>query len=102
MAAILVVILLAIVALAVVSFALHVLFSPWLLLAGIGILLLVKFPPAPLAPVAGHGPGPDRKIPGRAPLCLPSVLMPRPSVLVPAVSSRAGRQLSTLANIPGS
>ncbi|HEX3488986.1 MAG TPA: hypothetical protein VHU92_06565 [Streptosporangiaceae bacterium] len=45
MAAILVVILLAIVALAVVSFALHVLFSPWLLLAGIGILLLVKFRP---------------------------------------------------------
>ena len=45
MAAILVVILLAIVALAVVSFALHVLFSPWLLLAAVGILLLVKFRP---------------------------------------------------------
>ncbi len=45
MLAIIVLILLAIVALAVLSFAAHVLFSPWLLLAAVGILLWVKFRP---------------------------------------------------------
>ena len=37
--------LIAIVALIVVSFVVHVLFSPWLLLAVIGILAWVKFGP---------------------------------------------------------
>jgi hypothetical protein len=45
MLAIIVLILLAIVALTVLSFAVHVLFSPWLLLAAIGILAWVKFRP---------------------------------------------------------
>jgi hypothetical protein len=45
MLAIIVLILLAIVALTVLSFAVHVLFSPWLLLAAVGILVWVKFRP---------------------------------------------------------
>jgi hypothetical protein len=43
--AIIVLILLAIVALTVFSFAVHVLFSPWLLLVAVGILVWVKFRP---------------------------------------------------------
>ncbi len=35
----------AIVALTVLSFAVHVLFSPWLLLVAVGILVWVKFRP---------------------------------------------------------
>ncbi len=35
----------AIVALAVLSFALHLLFSPWLLIAAIGILVWMRFRP---------------------------------------------------------
>jgi hypothetical protein len=38
-------VLIAIVALAVLSFAVHVLFSPWLLLVAIGILAWIKFRP---------------------------------------------------------
>jgi hypothetical protein len=38
-------VLIAIVALAVLSFAVHVLFSPWLLLAAIGIVAWIKFGP---------------------------------------------------------
>ena len=45
MLAIIVLILLAIVALTVLSFAVHVLFSPRLLLAAVGILVWVKFRP---------------------------------------------------------
>jgi len=45
MLAILALILIAIVALTVLGFAVHVLFSPWLLLAVIGILAWVKFGP---------------------------------------------------------
>jgi len=45
MLAIIALILIAIVALTVLSFALHVLFSPWLLLAVIAILAWVKFRP---------------------------------------------------------
>jgi hypothetical protein len=45
MLAIIVLILLAIVALTVLSFAVHVLFSPWLLLVAVGILVWVKFRP---------------------------------------------------------
>ena len=45
MLAILVLVLIAIVALTVLGFAVHVLFSPWLLLAVIGILAWVKFRP---------------------------------------------------------
>jgi hypothetical protein len=37
-------VLIAVVALIVVSFAMHILFSPWLLVA-VGILLLIKFRP---------------------------------------------------------
>jgi hypothetical protein len=37
-------VLVAVVALIVVSFAMHILFSPWLLVA-VGILLLIKFRP---------------------------------------------------------
>jgi hypothetical protein len=44
MPAIIALVLIAIVALIVLSFAVHLLFSPWLLLA-IGILLLIKFRP---------------------------------------------------------
>ena len=44
MPAILVLVLIAIVALSVLSFTAHILFSPWLLLA-IGILLWIKFRP---------------------------------------------------------
>ena len=44
MPAIVALVLVAIVALIVLSFAVHILFSPWLLLA-IGILLLIKFRP---------------------------------------------------------
>jgi len=35
----------AIVALTILSFALHILFSPWLLLVGIGVLAWIKFRP---------------------------------------------------------
>ena len=45
MLAIIALILIAIVALTVLGFAVHVLFSPWLLLAVIGILAWVKFRP---------------------------------------------------------
>jgi len=45
MLAILVLVLIAIVALTVLGFAVHVPFSPWLLLAVIGILAWVKFRP---------------------------------------------------------
>jgi hypothetical protein len=45
MLAIIALILIAIVALAVLSFAVHVLFSPWLLLAVIGILAWAMFRP---------------------------------------------------------
>lgn len=45
MFAIIALVLIAIVALTVLSLALHVLFSPWLLLAVIGILAWVKFRP---------------------------------------------------------
>ena len=45
MLAIIALILIAFVALAIVSIAVHVLFSPWLLLAVIGILAWVKFRP---------------------------------------------------------
>ena len=45
MLAIIALVLMAIVALTVLSFAVHVLFSPWLLLAVIGILAWVKFRP---------------------------------------------------------
>ncbi|HSZ44597.1 MAG TPA: hypothetical protein VK823_04625 [Streptosporangiaceae bacterium] len=38
-------VLIAILVLAVISFALHLLFSPWLLLAAIGILAWLKFRP---------------------------------------------------------
>lgn len=44
MPAIIALVLIAIVALIIVSFAVHILFSPWLLLA-IGILIWVKFRP---------------------------------------------------------
>ena len=45
MLAIIALILIAIVAVAVLSFTVHILFSPWLLLVAIGILLLIKFRP---------------------------------------------------------
>jgi hypothetical protein len=45
MLAIIALVLIAIVALTVLSFAVHVLFSPWLLLAVIAILAWVKFRP---------------------------------------------------------
>jgi hypothetical protein len=45
MFAIIALVLIAIVALAVFGFAMHLLFSPWLLLAVIGILVWVKFRP---------------------------------------------------------
>jgi hypothetical protein len=45
MPAIIALVLLALVALIVVSFAVHVLFSPWLLLAAIAILAWIKFRP---------------------------------------------------------
>jgi hypothetical protein len=45
MLAIIVLILIAIVALIVLSLAVHVLFSPWLLMAVIGILAWIKFRP---------------------------------------------------------
>jgi hypothetical protein len=45
MLAIIAFVLMVIVALTVLSFAVHVLFSPWLLLAVIGILAWVKFRP---------------------------------------------------------
>ncbi len=45
MPAIIVLVLIALVALTVLSFALHILFSPWVLLAVIGILAWVKFRP---------------------------------------------------------
>jgi hypothetical protein len=45
MFAIIALVLAAIVALAVLGFALHVLFSPWLLVAVIGVLAWIKFGP---------------------------------------------------------
>lgn len=45
MLAIIALVLIAIVALTVLSFTVHVLFSPWLLLAVIGIVAWVKFRP---------------------------------------------------------
>ena len=45
MFAIIALVLIAIVALAILGFAVHVLFSPWLLLAVIGVLAWVKFGP---------------------------------------------------------
>jgi hypothetical protein len=45
MLAIIALVLTAIVALTVLSFAVHALFSPWLLLVGIGILAWLKFRP---------------------------------------------------------
>ncbi len=45
MLAIIALVIAAIVALTVLSFAVHVLFSPWLLLVAAGILLWVKFRP---------------------------------------------------------
>jgi hypothetical protein len=44
MPAIIVLVLIAIVALTILSFTVHILFSPWLLVA-IGILVLIKFRP---------------------------------------------------------
>ena len=38
-------VLIAIVALTVLSFALHILFSPWLLLVAVGVLAWIKFRP---------------------------------------------------------
>jgi hypothetical protein len=38
-------VLIAIVALTVLSFALHLLFSPWLLLVAVGVLAWIKFRP---------------------------------------------------------
>jgi hypothetical protein len=40
------IIVLAVVALVVVSFAIHVLFSPWLLLAAVAIVAWIKFRPS--------------------------------------------------------
>jgi hypothetical protein len=45
MLAIIALILIAIVALGVLSFAVHVLFTPWLLLVAIGVLAWIKFRP---------------------------------------------------------
>ena len=45
MLAIIALILIAIAGLAILGFAAHILFSPWLLLAAAGILLLIKFRP---------------------------------------------------------
>jgi hypothetical protein len=45
MPAIIAVVLIAIVALTVVGIAAHILFSPWLLLVAIGILVWIKFRP---------------------------------------------------------
>jgi hypothetical protein len=45
MFAIIALVLLAIVALTVLSFTVHILFSPWLLLVLIGILVWIKFRP---------------------------------------------------------
>jgi hypothetical protein len=45
MPAIIALVLIAIVALAVLGFAVHLLFSPWLLLVAIGILAWIKFRP---------------------------------------------------------
>ena len=45
MLAIIALVLIAIVALTILGFAMHLLFSPWLLLAVIGIALWVKFRP---------------------------------------------------------
>jgi hypothetical protein len=45
MLAIIALVLAAIVALTILSFAVHVLFSPWLLLVAVGILAWVKFRP---------------------------------------------------------
>ena len=45
MLAIIALVLMAIVALAVLGFAVHVLFSPWLLVAAIGVLAWIAFRP---------------------------------------------------------
>ena len=61
MLAIIALVLIAIVALAVLGFAVHVLFSPWLLLVAVGVLAWIKFrpqrlgqQPAPAAVSACH------------------------------------------------
>ena len=45
MPAIIALVLIAIVALTILSFTVHVLFSPWLLLVALGVLLWIKFRP---------------------------------------------------------
>jgi len=45
MPAILALVLITILAVAVVGFAVHLLFSPWLLVAAVGILVWIKFRP---------------------------------------------------------
>jgi hypothetical protein len=45
MLAIIALVLIAIVALTVLSFTVHILFSPWLLLVAVGILVWIKFRP---------------------------------------------------------
>ena len=45
MPAILALVLIAILAVAVIGFAVHLLFSPWLLVAAVGILVWIKFRP---------------------------------------------------------
>ncbi len=45
MPAILALVLLAIVAVAVLSFAVHLLFSPWLLVAAVAVLVWIRFRP---------------------------------------------------------
>jgi hypothetical protein len=75
MFAIIALVLIAIVALTILGFAMHLLFSPWLLLAVIGILVWVKVRPGrshqspaarPRASVDGDPPGPCR-VHGRRP-----------------------------------
>jgi hypothetical protein len=45
MPAIIALVLIAIVALTVLSFTVHILFSPWLLLVAVGVLVWIKFRP---------------------------------------------------------
>ncbi len=45
MPAVIALVLLAIVALAVLSFAVHLLFSPWLLVAAVAVLVWIRFRP---------------------------------------------------------
>ena len=60
MFAIIALVLIAILAVIIFSAAVHLLFSPWLLLAAVGILLLDQVPAATLPPVAGR-PGSERR-----------------------------------------